>query len=79
MSALLIRLAKWIEDRRKVPYRSFNAIVADLQKQISEVQKPSAEMKELALLKARMDRVELVVGLKRDPIALVVPGEARIA
>jgi hypothetical protein len=47
---------------------------------IKETQKaPSAALKEIALLKARMDRLELYTGLKREPVAVTLPGEARIS
>ena len=34
---------------------------------------------EVAKLKLQIDRIELYVGLKREPIAVTLPGEARIS
>ena len=70
------RLGVWLESRRTVKLEAFNAIVAELR---SEVRKPPVDAKELAIMKARMDRLELFVGLKREPVAVTLPGEARIS
>jgi|HubBroStandDraft_2_1064218.scaffolds.fasta_scaffold18379_7 hypothetical protein len=75
MSGLLIKLAKWLESRRTVKFEAFQRIVAELR---SEIQKPPADAKELMLMRARLDRLELYVGLKRDPTPQPVPGAARI-
>ena len=40
---------------------------------------PQIIAKEFALLNARIDRLELLTGLKREPEAARVPGAARIA
>ena len=70
------RLGIWLESRRTVKLEAFNAIIEDLRK---EVRKPPVDAKEIALLKVRMDRLELYTGLKREPVAVTLPGEARIS
>ena len=73
---IFIRFGQWLESRRTVKLEAFNAIVAELR---NEVRKPPVDAKELAIMKARMDRLELFVGLKREPVAVTLPGEARIS
>ena len=75
----VVKFGLWLENRKKVPLRLFTAEMEEFRKAISEVRKPSAEMKELVLLKARMDRLELYVGLRRDLTPQPVPGAARIS
>ena len=36
-------------------------------------------IQDMTLLKMRMDKVELYIGLRRDPSPLVVPGASRIS
>ena len=58
-------------------------LIKSLEKKIEDAQAaqqvPQAIAKEFALLKVRLDRLELLVGLKREPAAAEVPGAARIA
>lgn len=70
------RLGIWLESRRTVKLEAFNAIVEELRK---EIRKPPIDAKELAALKIRMDRLELYTGLKREPVAITLSGDARIS
>jgi hypothetical protein len=68
----IIRFGHWWESRRKVTLKEFQEF-----KDSQRV--PSAEIKEIALIKARLDRLELLTGLKRDPQPAQVPGAAKIS
>jgi hypothetical protein len=60
----------------------FNAQVTGLKNEIKEIkdtqQIPQTIAKELALIKARLDRLELLTGLKREPQAVSVKDAPRI-
>ena len=45
----------------------------------AEKRVPSTTMKEMQMLKVRLDRIELLVGLKREPVLQQVPDSARIS
>jgi hypothetical protein len=76
----MIRLGTWWQDRAK---RTEKALRCDVNARFDLIEqklsKPSGIEKEVALLKIRMDRLELYTGLKREPVAVTLPGEARIS
>jgi hypothetical protein len=45
----------------------------------AEKQIPSSASKEIQLLRSRLDRVELLVGLKREPVITNLPDAPRIS
>ena len=45
----------------------------------AEKQVPSTTSKEMNMLKIRLDRIELLVGLKREPVITNLPDAARIS
>lgn len=50
-----------------------------LEKRQAEKHAPAPWVREVALLKVRLDKLELYTGLRRDPSPLEVPGSARIS
>jgi hypothetical protein len=60
-----------------------SAKIGELEKAVMKLQDemklPSSTAKELSLIKIRLDKMELYVGLKREPTAVTLPGEARIS
>lgn len=72
----------WNETIDKI-YARLNMSYNDLEKRMIDLMAnqpdiPQRVIKEFALLNARMDRIELYVGLKRDPQPQQVPDTARI-
>lgn len=67
----LIRLGHWFEGRRVVRKPEFDEAIARLQV-------PSALVKDLAITKARLDRIELLVGLKREPAPITIKDAPKI-
>jgi hypothetical protein len=45
----------------------------------AEKQVPTTTAKELSMLKVRLDRIELLVGLKRDPVLTQLPNAPKIS
>lgn len=72
------RLGAWIESKRVIRRAEFDLFKHNVHETLKEDRKTSVA-KDVADLKVRMDRLELYVGLKREPKPQVVPGEARIA
>ena len=68
----IIRLGMWWESRRKLSYQEFEEF-----KKAQQI--PTALAKEVALIKARIDRIELLVGLKREPVPTQVKDAPRIS
>lgn len=68
----LIRLGKWLEQRKSNPIIRKK----DLE---NSMQIPQTIAKEIALLKIRLDQMELYVGLKREPRPEHIPGIAKIS
>jgi len=86
----LIRVGQWWEARRPMRKHDFEVMELAIGMQVqsfkeemgklkSSNQIPQTIAKEFALLNARLDRLELYVGLKRDPEAVRVPDSARIS
>lgn len=75
-------IKKWMEDIEELSRHS-TLEVDELKKGIEEMKKtseiPSGITKEIVIQKVRLDRLELYVGLKRDPKPTEVPGAARIS
>lgn len=84
----LIKLGQWIESRRIIRTPEFDAklkfvmgeILNEVDKKIlaSTPKTPPTIVKDMTLLEVRLNRIELLVGLKRDPAPQEVPGSARI-
>ena len=74
----MIRLGQWWEKRAVVRRPEFDLFKHNLDEALKMVNKTSTAV-ELAKLKLQIDRIELYVGLKREPIAVTLPGEARIS
>lgn len=75
----MIRLGTWWQDRAK---RTEKALACDVNARFEALdlklnQAPKIES-QLAPIKARLDRVELFTGLKREPTPITLAGEARI-
>lgn len=90
----MVKLGNLWEDRRSVPraefLRRFSVFEGEIASRIYKLdqtvatleakeQIPSGVAKELALLKARQDRLELYVGLKREPKPVPVNGASQIS
>lgn len=69
----IIRLGQWWEKRKS---SSLSGRIAKLEE---ERQIPAPILKEIALLKMRLDQMELYVGLKREAKPEHVPGAAKIS
>lgn len=67
----MIRLGQWMENRRCARQTD----MVKLQEQL----KAPPSLIELNRIKIRLDQLELYVGLKREPVATVVPGAPRIS
>ena len=86
---LFIRFGEWLEGRKKISRRAVIEIYENLSKRDDEIEKrismlPKQEdlnqktLKEFALINVRLNRIELLVGLKREPEAVKVPHTPRI-
>jgi hypothetical protein len=76
----MIRFGTWWQDRaRRTEPALKQAVDARFEEILARINKPSGIEREVALLKVRMDRLELYTGLKREPVAVTLPGEARIS
>jgi hypothetical protein len=75
---IFIRFGQWLEKRRVVRKPEFDLFKHNLEKVLVDINKTSTAV-EVAKLKLQIDRIELYVGLKREPIAVTLPGEARIS
>lgn len=58
---------------------SFSSAMIRIEKLDEGQQVPTGVAKEIALIKARQDRLELYVGLKREPQPVPVKGAAQIS
>lgn len=86
----LIRLGQWWEHRRAIrlddlkyqwdqTVKICKALNDDMEALKSSSQIPAIVSKELATINARLNRIELLVGLKRDPQPISVNGAAKIS
>ena len=73
----MIRLGEWWEKRRVVRKPEFDLFRHNLDQILKDINKTTTAV-ELARLKLQVDRIELYIGLKREPVAVTLPGEARI-
>lgn len=66
----------------KLQAEHFNAKIAELKNEMGAIHEsqaiPQTIAKEFALIKARLDRLELLTGLKREPTAVHVEDTPRI-
>lgn len=83
---VFVRFGQWLENRKVVrmpEFSTYQAAVEVLRRKIdvleSEKQIPATLAKDLAIIRARLDRVELTLGFKRDPVAVKVPGAPSIS
>lgn len=65
-----IRFGNWWESRRKVSKVDFEKFVASSKMTNAAI--------EIQGIKIRLERIELLVGLKREPVAMHIEGEAKI-
>lgn len=79
----IIRLGQWWERRRVVRWPESTVVLSDISKRLdvaeAERQIPPQVVRDMAILKQQMDRLELYVGLKREPSATHVAGTAKIS
>lgn len=57
----------------------FVQILKTIEQLQADKQVPSSTAKELKIMSVRLDRIELLVGLKRDPVLHVLPDAPRIS
>jgi hypothetical protein len=65
-------------DRLEVHMQQYEDHFSRVEKLESQMQIPPQIAKDMAILKQQMDRLELYVGLKREPQAMHVQGTAKI-
>jgi hypothetical protein len=79
---IFTRLGLWWDDRA-IKKSEFNrwadGLVQELEVIRAEKQIPPQIVKDMAILKQQMDRMELYVGLKREPQATHVQGAPKIS
>lgn len=72
------KLSRWWEGRKVVRHSEFVGSLAKIN-QIIETDRKTAAAAKIAEILVRLDRLELYVGLKREPKPVEVPGTARIS
>lgn len=90
----ILRLGQWIEYRKVMRKPEIEKFFSEIRSEIesmdamikvelnnmrSDQKVPAGVARELALLNARLNQLELFVGLKRDPKPSHVPGAAKIS
>jgi hypothetical protein len=79
----IIRFGQWWEGRRVIRAPEYLSDLSALTHKINELEEknklPTEIAKEFMLIRARLDRVELTVGLKREPVPQHVPGTPKIS
>lgn len=80
---MFTRFGNWLEFRRIVRWPELSMLEKSIAMRFdvleAEKQVPSGASKEINLLKARLDRIELLVGLKREPVLQQLPDTPRIS
>lgn len=81
---IFTRLGLWwdkpnVHQRLDTHLKTLEAIIMRIEYLEAEKQVPSTTSKEMNMLKIRLDRIELLVGLKREPVITNLPDAARIS
>jgi hypothetical protein len=79
---LFIKFGHWLESRSRVSMEEFDGRIGGVWDEINkikdEIKLSPSTAKEFAIINARLNRLELLVGLKREPEAVKVPDTPRI-